>query len=58
MLEQNQDRLAKRMSRQPDDELVKLVDGACTALDDLHAAVKDARTKLRQAKSAAKVRSG
>jgi hypothetical protein len=62
MLEQHQDRLARRMSRQPDDELVALVSEACTALDELHAAVKDARSPLRQAKgraeSVARLRSG
>ena len=58
MLEQNQARLAMRMSRQPDDELVALVSETCTALDELHVAVKDARITLRLAKSATKVRSG
>jgi hypothetical protein len=58
MLEQHRARLAKRMSRQTDDELVALVDEACSALDELHKAVTEARTKLRQVKSAAKARSG
>ncbi len=55
-LEQNLERLAKRINRrQPDDELVSLVDAGCTALDALCAAVQDARTKLRKVKGTRKL---
>jgi hypothetical protein len=57
MLEQNHD-LASQMSQRSDDDLRKLVSAACSALDELHSAVKEARTKLRQARTAAKIPGG
>jgi hypothetical protein len=58
MLAQNEARLAKRMSRRSDDELVALVNKACSALDELHKEVTKARTMLRQIKSAGKTPTG
>jgi hypothetical protein len=62
MLEHSYDRLPKQMSRQPDGKFADLVADACTALDALNVAVKDARTPLGlakgRAKSAARLRSG
>jgi hypothetical protein len=53
-LEENLTVLAKRMKRKPDEDLVKLVDDTCIALDKLHAAVREARTKLTAIRAASK----
>jgi hypothetical protein len=55
-LEQNLERLAKRVSRRPDDKLVSLVDATCTALDEMLEAVRDVRTKLKKVKQTSMVR--
>jgi hypothetical protein len=52
-LERNYDRLANKLRKRPDDELMKRVDDAYAALGKLEATVKSARLKLKEIRAVA-----